>query len=245
MTFVGTDRVAWIDNPVTVVGDYCGLSRRGRHVGRDRVGLQERDPLAECGLSEEAVGILDLLDAFVYLYDMSGTTLWANRAGRRLVGCPLEELRGRHFTEFLAEADAEVAEVHFGRTIQGLDSVAEYTADFVDRDGGCVTVKTFCLPLMRGRQIIGLMRLCVPTDVARRDDMATRHWPSLTPRQSEVLELLCAGLSTREIALRLVISYETARNHISGVLRALGARSQTEAVVIARRDGLLGPTGSS
>ena len=61
----------------------------------------------------------------------------------------------------------------------------------------------------------------------------------LTPRQSEVLELLAAGLSTREIAGRLAISRETARNHVRGILVALGAHSRLEAVAVARRLGLV------
>lgn len=61
----------------------------------------------------------------------------------------------------------------------------------------------------------------------------------LTGRQAEVLALVAHGASNAEIAERLVISVKTAGHHVSAILRRLGARSRTEAVAVARRDGLL------
>jgi len=62
---------------------------------------------------------------------------------------------------------------------------------------------------------------------------------ALTPRELEVLELLAGGASTREIADRLFISLNTARNHVQRLIAKLGAHSRLEAVAIARRAGLL------
>jgi NarL family two-component system response regulator LiaR len=57
----------------------------------------------------------------------------------------------------------------------------------------------------------------------------------LTPREWEVLDLLCAGQSTEEIADTLVLSSETVRSHIKNLLRKLGVRSRQAAVEEARR----------
>lgn len=62
---------------------------------------------------------------------------------------------------------------------------------------------------------------------------------TLTPRERETLSLLGDGLGTAEISRRLGIALNTARNHIQRVLEKLGARSQLEAVAVARREGLL------
>ncbi|KAF4407723.1 MULTISPECIES: response regulator transcription factor [Streptomyces] len=62
---------------------------------------------------------------------------------------------------------------------------------------------------------------------------------ALTPRERETLHLLGEGLSTAEISKRLGVAVNTTRNHIHRVLEKLGARSQLEAVTIARREGLL------
>lgn len=63
--------------------------------------------------------------------------------------------------------------------------------------------------------------------------------PALTPRQAEVLGLLAAGKSAREIGGELYLSPATVRNHIRALLLALGAHSQLEALARAREAGLL------
>jgi DNA-binding NarL/FixJ family response regulator len=61
----------------------------------------------------------------------------------------------------------------------------------------------------------------------------------LTRRQEEVLELLASGHSTKQIAATLHVSRETVRNHVRGVLRALGAHSRIEAIAEARHRGII------
>lgn len=57
----------------------------------------------------------------------------------------------------------------------------------------------------------------------------------LTPREREVINLLAAGLTGREIAERLVIAPSTAAKHIENVVGKLGVRSRTQAVAKAYR----------
>ena len=61
---------------------------------------------------------------------------------------------------------------------------------------------------------------------------------SLTGREVEVLRLLAAGHSNREIGSELFISPKTASVHVSNILAKLHAASRTEAAAIAHRDGL-------
>ena len=60
----------------------------------------------------------------------------------------------------------------------------------------------------------------------------------LTEREREVLKLLAAGHSNREIGTELFISPKTASVHVSNILAKLKAGSRTEAAAIAYRDGL-------
>lgn len=62
---------------------------------------------------------------------------------------------------------------------------------------------------------------------------------NLTPREREVLHLLGEGRTTAEISEQLGVALNTGRNHVQRVLEKLGARSQLEAVAIARREGIL------
>jgi len=68
---------------------------------------------------------------------------------------------------------------------------------------------------------------------------ATRHNPAgMTNRELEVLALLAEGLSNAEIAARLSISQKTAAHHVSAQLGKLEAGTRSQAMAIARRQGL-------
>ena len=66
----------------------------------------------------------------------------------------------------------------------------------------------------------------------------------LTPRQLEVLALLCEGLPNKLICRQMRISAGTVKAHISGILRELGVASRLQAVVTARRLGLVPDAGA-
>ena len=62
----------------------------------------------------------------------------------------------------------------------------------------------------------------------------------LTPRQLEVLSLLCEGLPNKLICRQLNIATGTVKVHISIILRELRVSSRLQAVVAAQRCGLVG-----
>lgn len=75
-------------------------------------------------------------------------------------------------------------------------------------------------------------QLPVELDVARargggRSELST---PTLSKRQSEVLELIAKGMSNVEIARALAISPNTVKIHVSGILARLGLPSRTQAI---------------
>jgi two-component system response regulator DesR len=64
--------------------------------------------------------------------------------------------------------------------------------------------------------------------------------PLLSEREREVLDLIAAGSTNREIATRLFLSPHTVKEHTSALYRKLNARNRAEAVQRAQRVGLLG-----
>jgi len=62
----------------------------------------------------------------------------------------------------------------------------------------------------------------------------------MSPRQCEVLELLCQGLPNKQIALRLSLSENTVRVHVQAVYGFLQVTSRSEAIIVARSRGLIG-----
>jgi DNA-binding CsgD family transcriptional regulator len=60
----------------------------------------------------------------------------------------------------------------------------------------------------------------------------------LTPREAEVLGLVAAGRTNREIGSELYVSEKTASVHVSNILRKLGVTSRVEAAAVAQRLGV-------
>jgi DNA-binding CsgD family transcriptional regulator len=60
-----------------------------------------------------------------------------------------------------------------------------------------------------------------------------------TAREIEVLQLVAAGLTNREIGQRLFLAEETVKSHMRHVLRKLDAQSRAHAVAIGFQRGLL------
>src|SRR6266850_8327331 len=67
----------------------------------------------------------------------------------------------------------------------------------------------------------------------------------LTNRESEILALLSEGLSNKEIADRVAISYDTVRAHLRHIYEKLHVRGRTEAVKMYLSSSNLSPTGTS
>jgi DNA-binding NarL/FixJ family response regulator len=86
--------------------------------------------------------------------------------------------------------------------------------------------------------------------VTQLDEAAARHvaaalsttnpgpGDTLTARETDVLRLIAAGATNREIAARLYLSEGTVKNHISRILGRLGLRDRTQAAIYGRDHGL-------
>lgn len=74
-------------------------------------------------------------------------------------------------------------------------------------------------------------------DVAKRE----RNVPTLTDRETQVLQLLAEGLRKSEIARRLFISHRTVKVHVANIFSKLELHDRVQAARYAIRAGLLRP----
>jgi DNA-binding NarL/FixJ family response regulator len=87
-------------------------------------------------------------------------------------------------------------------------------------------------PAATGRLMSALGRERTPPEPSEVDT-------PLTVREVEVLRLIAAGATNREIARRLLVSEGTVKNHVSSILSRLGLRDRTQAAIYAHDHHLL------
>jgi DNA-binding NarL/FixJ family response regulator len=79
---------------------------------------------------------------------------------------------------------------------------------------------------------------------ARTEERPAPPLPHLTLREREVLEYLTSGLDRTQTARRLGVSVHTVRTHLQSIFAKLEVHTSVEAVSVASRAGLLGPSAA-
>jgi PAS domain S-box-containing protein len=171
--------------------------------------------------------------------DREGRIRWLNRGAIEFIG----DRVGQPLWRVIAPEDVHLARTHVAKKLIGEEAATEYDLTVVARDGRRAVVHVSSAPLWEDGEIVGVFGLAYPAAARRDGSIATPSAtaPELTARQYEALALLADGLGTAEIAARLGVAEETARNHIRGLLRQLGVHSRLAAVVRGYRLGLLHP----
>ena len=117
------------------------------------------------------------------------------------------------------------------------------------REHGAVTWIAKGVP---GEELAALLRavhegtapLAVEAGAAGSADEGMPDWPGraegLSPREGEVLALICRGLTNEEIAARAYLSVNTVKTYIRTAYRKIGARSRAQAILWGIDHGLRG-----
>jgi DNA-binding CsgD family transcriptional regulator len=95
------------------------------------------------------------------------------------------------------------------------------------------------LRLSRPRETVVVREVAVPAPATFVRDQARLDTLGITPRELEILELIAAGLSNKEIAARAFVSENTVKTHSSRVFGKLGAQRRTQAVQLAKEQRLI------
>jgi len=176
---------------------------------------------------------MEHLVAPAYVIDRDGRFRWLNKACVELFG----DRRGRPFVDYVAPEHEQLARTNFARKAAGKTTIFDLVV--LDRAGERLTLRITSAPLRENGEIVGIFAIGIPLTQTATGTRSVLD--DLTPRQQEVLRLLAEGLETPEIARRLGVAHETARNHIRALLHATGAHSRLEAVLLGMRHGAVVP----
>jgi DNA-binding NarL/FixJ family response regulator len=122
------------------------------------------------------------------------------------------------------------------------DGIAAGIAGFLLKDVDLEELADAVRAVATGRTLIGVTASRAREAVRQQglafdalDDVAS----VLTPREVEILRLVAAGMSNREIGEALGLAEGTVKNHASNILSKLGVRDRTRAVLKALERGIL------
>lgn len=105
--------------------------------------------------------------------------------------------------------------------------------------GGLVAALFAALGIWLGVRLTQPKEVVVIRDAPFVVDKARINSLGITPREYEILTLIAAGLSNREIAEKLFVSENTVKTHSARLFDKLNARRRTQAVQIAKQSGLI------
>ena len=179
-------------------------------------------------------------DALFAMDAQMRVTTW-NEAAEQLTGKPAAEVIGRPCWEVIAGLNQDgsaacrpdcawIRSLRSGRLISSQDLLLDTTRGLRHVVITTVSASDRDTPLY-----LHVLRDEGPAE--RPSEEA--HKGPLSRRQLRVLELLAEGRRARDIAAALGLSETTVRNHIRAVLSRLDCHSQLQAVVEARRRGLI------
>jgi DNA-binding NarL/FixJ family response regulator len=120
-----------------------------------------------------------------------------------------------------------------------MSAVRAGASGFLDKGAGVVAITHSLARIAGGESVISREMTHHLLDRLRRtpaDGYGIRPVKSpLTDREWEILDLICSGSNTREMADTLFLSTETVNSHVKRILRKLGVHSRSEAVAEAGR----------
>lgn len=115
--------------------------------------------------------------------------------------------------------------------IAGVDS-------FLLTSSTATELRDAALATSRGERIVS-PEIAMELAGSWRTDPRRGRQPALTPRESEVLELLAEGMTNQQVGAALGLSARTIKTHVQNLLTKLNAPDRTGAVAQAFRTGLL------
>jgi DNA-binding CsgD family transcriptional regulator len=180
----------------------------------------------------DIITALEEIPARAFIVGRDGVVRWQNAASVAAVG----DLSGKRWTDVPIVRWAEEVRAFVSHMVCSGEP-AEFSYEITEADGRVAWREISAAPLRDGDAVVGIFGISVP---ASSDGAPTvTDDPRLTGRQREILQLLAEGKSTIEIARELHLSTTTVRNHIAHLMANLGVHTRVQALIAARRAGIV------
>jgi NarL family two-component system response regulator LiaR len=209
-----------------VVADDHDLFRRGLARLLQEAGMVV---VGEAADGERAVQLCEELEPDVVVMDIHMPKLSGIEATRRITEA------GLRTQVTVLTVSAEETKV--------VDALLAGASGYLLKEAEADQVISAVAAAARGDSVIS-PRVAAKVVTRLRRDSGLRRDPEpteLSQRELAVLRLMTAGLGNTEIAVRLYISENTVKNHVSSILTKLGVDNRVQASVRAIRDGLVDP----
>lgn len=179
-----------------------------------------KESLALCRAENNTVGVIACLNGLAGVAEAQGATVWAARvwgmadALRNAVGVPISPAERAHYEHSVAAARVHLGEKAFDSAwAEGRTMTSEQVFATLER----ITMPAESIPIVP--QITAVMK----------PSLKPTYPNDLTAREVEVLQLLAEGLTSIQIAEKLIISLLTVNTHVRSIYSKLGVTSRSAA----------------
>jgi DNA-binding NarL/FixJ family response regulator len=191
------------------------------------------DVVGEAGSGEETVRIVDTTRPDLLLLDLSMPRLSGLEALRELEGCR-DTVRTIVLAGSIDRTDL-LAAVHLG--VRGL-LLKDATTEVLFEAAMCVHAGRYWLEQTLVTDLLETVRPIIQSSGGSRGPFAY----GLTPRERQVIAMVAAGSSNKEIARACSVSEQTVKHHLTRIFDKVGASSRVELAMLMTRQGLVDPS---
>ncbi|SNR67178.1 response regulator [Puniceibacterium sediminis] len=120
-------------------------------------------------------------------------------------------------------------------------------AGFLPKDASAQVLKSVLFDVSAGRKYLPKEYQKTANTEQRRPDchQVNQKLADLTPQQTRIMKLICAGKPNKQIAYELSLAEATVKAHITALLRRLGVQNRTQAAVLVESGNMDGAMGAS
>ena len=151
-----------------------------------------------------------------------------------LMDLQMPELTGAEATARIRAENPDVKVLvltSFGTSVELKKAMDAGASGALEKNSSCPEIIDAIRDVAAGKQVMN--------DHIRLTLQEFKSMPDMSPRQTEILNLVAKGLSNKEIANVLGLSADTVKEHVTRILERIGATSRTEAASIAINLGLI------